>query len=275
MPRFAANLSMMFTEHPFLERFSAAAASGFQAIEFLFPYDFQPKALQKELDSNQLRQVLFNLPPGDFAAGERGIAVLPDRQSEFKESVQRALEYAVTLRCQRLHVMAGNCSGADRRQLRKTFLKNLEFALEKVSDSGITLLIEPLNQYDAPDYFLNSFDLAIQILTDIKSANLKIQLDWYHAQNMQGDLTRLTERLFPHIGHIQLAGVPERQEPDLGEVNYPYLFNLVDQLGYEGWIGCEYRPAARTEEGLGWRPWKPEASHLTRAERVDFPKALE
>jgi hydroxypyruvate isomerase len=252
MPRFAANLSMMFTEHPFLERFSAAAAAGFQATEFLFPYDFEPDALHRALNAHPLRQVLFNLPPGDFAAGERGIAVLPDRENEFKESVHRALEYARALHCPRLHVMAGNCNGIDQQQLRRTFFKNLNFALDRVSGSGITLLIEPLNQYDAPDYFLNSFDLANQILTEIGSPDLKIQLDWYHAQNIQGDLTRLTERLLPSVDHIQVAGVPKRHEPDEGEINFPHLFDLVDKLGYEGWIGCEYRPAGRTEEGLGW-----------------------
>jgi hydroxypyruvate isomerase len=252
MPRFAANLSMMFNEHPFLERFSAAEAAGFQATEFLFPYDFEPGELKLALESNRLRQVLFNLPPGNFAAGERGIAALPGRENEFKESVHRALEYAKALHCLRLHVMAGNCSGYDRKQMRKTFFENLNHALEIAAGSEITFLIEPLNSYDAPDYFLNSFDLAKQILTDIGNPRLKIQLDWYHAQNIQGDLTRLTERLFPDVGHIQLAGVPRRHEPDRGEVNYTHLFDLVDKLGYTGWIGCEYRPAGRTEDGLGW-----------------------
>ncbi|HEY0792836.1 MAG TPA: 2-oxo-tetronate isomerase [Chthoniobacterales bacterium] len=252
MPRFAANLTMMFAEHPFRERFGAAARAGFKAVEFLFPYDFRPGELARELNVHGLTPVLFNLPPGDFSAGERGLAALPGREQEFKQGVDRALTYAEALNCRRLHVMAGNSDPHDREQLRATYVRNLTYTLGRLEGTGITLLIEPINRHDMPGYFLDSFALARSVLNEIGHSQLKLQLDWYHAQIMQGDLTRLTEELLPEVGHIQVAGVPDRHEPDTGEINFPHLFGAVDRLDYPGWIGCEYRPAARTEDGLGW-----------------------
>jgi hydroxypyruvate isomerase len=252
MPRFAANLTMMFAERPFMERFGAAARAGFTAVEFLFPYEFSLGELARELNTHGLTPVLFNLPPGDFAAGERGLAALPGREEEFQEGVHRAITYANALKCPRLHVMAGNSGAHNRERLRTTYVRNLTYTLEQLEGSGTTLLIEPINAHDMPGYFLDSFALAGSILKEVQHPHLKLQLDWYHAQIMHGDLTRLTEALLPDTGHIQVAGVPDRHEPNTGEVNFSHLFALVDRLDFPGWIGCEYRPAARTEDGLGW-----------------------
>jgi 2-dehydrotetronate isomerase len=250
MPKFAANLSWLYQELPFLDRFEAAARSGFTAVEFLFPYQFSPAEISSRLDANGLTAVLFNLPPGDFAKGERGIAALPGREKEFRDSVHRALEYARILEAPRLHVMAGITEGIEPERARATFLSNLEFALDQTA--GLNLLIEPINNRDFPGYYLATVEQAAVILETVKHSRLKIQLDWYHAQIMGGDLCRRLERFFADIGHIQVAGVPERGEPDCGEVNFAYLFRLVDKLGYGGWIGCEYKPAGRTEDGLAW-----------------------
>ncbi len=254
MPKFAANLSWLYQELPFLDRFEAAARSGFKSVEFLFPYQFRPAEISNRLRATGLTAVLFNLPPGDFAKGERGIAALPGREKEFRDSVQPALEYATILAVPRLHVMAGITQGVDLEKARATFLSNLEFALDQTAD--LDLLIEPINNRDFPGYYLTRIEQAAAILAALKHSRLKIQLDWYHAQIMGGDLCRRTERFFADIGHIQVAGVPDRGEPDRGEVNFPHLFNLIDKLGYEGWIGCEYKPAGKTEEGLNWmRPF--------------------
>ncbi|HYF60043.1 MAG TPA: 2-oxo-tetronate isomerase [Burkholderiaceae bacterium] len=257
MPRFAANLSMMYAELPFTERFGAAAKDGFRAVEFLFPYAHEADALAAELSRHGLRQVLFNTWPGDFEAGERGLASLPGREAEFLAGVDRALGYARALDCPRLHAMAGLVpDGADRARHRATYVANLREAARRCADAGVELLIEPINTRDIPRYFLNRQDDAHAIVAEVGAPNLKVQLDLYHCQIVEGDLAATIRRDLQGVGHVQIAGVPERHEPDVGEVNYPYLFALLDELGYAGWIGCEYRPRAGTSAGLGWlKPW--------------------
>ena len=255
MPRFAANLSMMYVEHPFLERFAAAASDGFKAVEYLFPYEWPADTLAGRLKESGLEQVLFNAPPGDFASGERGIASLPGREDEFRSALARALEYAATLGCPRVHLMAGLVpAGGTREALRPTYLKNLEWAATRAADAGVDILIEPINTRDIPGYFLNRQDEAHAVLAAIGSPRLKVQMDLYHCQIVEGDVAMKLRSYLPtgRVGHLQIAGVPDRHEPDAGEVNYPYLFGVIDSLDWDGWIGCEYRPAAGTSAGLGW-----------------------
>ena len=255
MPRFAANLSMMYVEHPFLERFAAAAADGFEAVEYLFPYEWPAETMAALLERHKLSQVLFNAPPGDFAQGERGIGCLPGREAEFRSGFERALGYAAALTCPRVHLMAGLVpADSSREALRPTYLKNLEWAAKKAADAGIDVLIEPINTRDIPGYFLNRQDEAHAVIAEVGSPRLKVQMDLYHCQIVEGDVAMKLRTWLPtgRVGHLQIAGVPERHEPDAGEVNYPYLFDIVDELGWDGWIGCEYRPAAGTSEGLGW-----------------------
>ncbi|SPA40472.1 putative hydroxypyruvate isomerase [Cupriavidus taiwanensis] len=253
MPRFAANLSMMYNEHAFLDRFAAAAADGFQAVEYLFPYEYPAAELRARLDANGHAQALFNAPPGDWAAGERGLASLPGREAEFRDAVGRALEYAGVIGNDRVHVMAGLVpADAERARYRATYLENVAFAAQAAAAQGVTIVLEPINTRDIPGYFLNRQDDAQAICKEVGAANLKVQFDCYHCQIVEGDIAMQLRRDMAGIGHIQIAGVPERHEPDLGELNYPYLFDLIDSLGYQGWIGCEYRPRAGTSEGLGW-----------------------
>jgi hydroxypyruvate isomerase len=253
VPQFAANLTMMFNEVPFLDRFGAAAQAGFKGVEFLFPYAHLPQEIADLLKGNRLTNVLFNMPPGDWAAGERGMACLPGREVEFRAGVARAIEYAKGLGTPRLHAMAGLLpADADRELHRATYIDNLRHAAVETAKHGLILLIEPINTRDIPGYFLNTQAEAHAIREEIGAANLKVQMDLYHAQIVEGDLATKIRRYLPHIGHIQIASVPERNEPDRGEVNYPYLFRLLDELGYDGWLGCEYRPAKGTIEGLGW-----------------------
>jgi hydroxypyruvate isomerase len=253
MPRFAANLSMMFTEVPFPQRFEAAGRAGFTAVEFLFPYDFPAQDIARWLSDNGLQNVLFNLPPGDWAAGERGCASIPGREREFLLGVERALEYADRLGTPNLHAMAGIMpAGADRGRHRSVYVGNLTAAAQRVAKHGRTLLIEPINPRDIPGFFLNTQAEAHAIREETAQPSLKVQMDFYHAQIVGGDLAMTFRKYFDGIGHVQIAGVPARGEPDRGEVNYGYLFNLMDELGYAGWVGCEYRPAGRTEDGLGW-----------------------
>jgi len=258
MPKFAANLSLMFTEVPFLQRFEAAARAGFTAVEFLFPYDHAPQEIAGELAAHRLKNVLFNLPPGDWNGGERGTAALPGREAEFRQGVARALDYAAVLGTTRLHAMAGilptGASAEQRAACRATYIDNLRDAAAACEKQGVTLLIEPINQRDMPGYFLSLQHEAHAICAEVGAPNLKVQMDLYHAQIMEGDLATKLRQYLPRIGHLQIAGVPERHEPDRGEVHYPYLFRLLDELGYDGWIGCEYRPARGTVEGLGWLP---------------------
>jgi hydroxypyruvate isomerase len=253
MPRFAANLTMMFNEVAFPERFAAAAKAGFDAVEFLFPYEHAPQELARWLKENNLVNALFNMPPGDWAAGERGLAALPGREEEFRAGVARALEYALALGTKRLHAMAGLvAAGADRQWHRETYIENLRHAAREVARHGIELLIEPINTRDMPGYFLNTQADAHAIRDAVGEPNLKVQMDFYHAQIMEGDLASTFRKHRDGIGHIQIASVPARNEPDDGEVNYRYLFRLLDELGYDGWVGCEYRPRGRTEDGLAW-----------------------
>jgi hydroxypyruvate isomerase len=255
MPRFAANLSMMFNEVPFLDRFAAAAAAGFQAVEFLFPYDYPAETIAAKLRENRLENVLFNLPPGDWAAGDRGIGCLPGREQEFRAGVEKAVAYAERLGTPRVHAMPGIApAGSDRQQLRATFIANLRFAAEALATRGLTLLVEAINTRDIPGYFLNTQAESYALCAEIGAPNLKMQMDLYHMQIVEGDLAMKLRQYIAHCGHIQIAGVPARNEPDTGEVNYGYLFRLLDELGYNGWIGCEYRPAGKTEDGLGWLP---------------------
>ncbi|MGZ9710387.1 2-oxo-tetronate isomerase [Glaciimonas sp. GNP009] len=261
MPRFAANLTMMYTEHEFPDRFKAAAKDGFKAVEFLFPYDYAAAVLKDLLDDNGLTQALFNAPPGDWAKGERGIASLPGREDEFRRSIDTALKYASVLGNDKLHVMAGLIGPEqDRARHRAVYIDNLAYAAQQLAPHNITLVIEPINSRDIPGFFLNRQDDAQAICAEVGLDNLRVQFDLYHCQIVEGDLAVKLKRdmVRPHggIGHIQIAGVPDRHEPDLGEINYPYLFTLIDQLGYDGWIGCEYRPKAGSSEGLGWlKPW--------------------
>jgi 2-dehydrotetronate isomerase len=257
MPRFAANLSMLFTEVPFLERFGAAAQAGFAAVEFLFPYDHAAGDIARQLDAHRLVNVLFNLPPGDSAAGERGVAAIPGREAEFRRGVDDALAYANALGTPRVHVMAGLLpAAADRAAHRAAYVANLRYAAQQAARASVEILIEPINTRDIPGYFLNTQADAHAIREEVGAANLKVQMDLYHAQIVEGDIATKLRRYLPHVGHIQIAGVPERHEPDAGELNYAYLFRLLDELGYAGWVGCEYRPAAGTVAGLGWmRGW--------------------
>jgi len=264
MPRFAANLSMLYNDVDFPDRFAAAAADGFRAVEFLFPYDYAPEDLAKRLTEHGLQQVLFNAPPGDWNADERGIACLPGREDEFRASIHQAIDYARTLACPRIHVMAGRVP-ADLAldAARATYVANLRVAAQLAAPHGMDILIEAINERDMPGYFLNRQQQSHALLAEISEPNVAAQMDLYHCQVSEGDLATRIRHYVPtgKVGHIQIAGVPERHEPDLGEVHYPYLFKLLDSLGYDGWIGCEYRPAGgaaphATRDGLGWlRPW--------------------
>jgi len=254
MPKFSANLSMLFTEAPFLDRFGLAAKAGFEAVEFLFPYAFSAQDIKQRLDAHGLKLVLHNLPAGDWEAGERGIACLPDRIDEFRSGVARAIEYATTLGVPQLNCLAGKAPiGADDAVLRKTFVANLRFAAAELKKAGLKQLIEPINTYDIPAFYLNRTAQAIGILDEVGADNAFVQYDIYHAQRMEGELAATMQRHLARIGHIQLADNPGRNEPGSGEINYPFLFAHLDRIGYRGWIGCEYKPATTTEAGLGWR----------------------
>lgn len=253
MPQFAANLTMLFTEQPFMDRFAAARAAGFQAVEYLFPYAFDKAVLAQALRDNGLQQVLHNLPAGDWDAGERGIACHPDRVAEFHEGVDRAIEYAKALACPQVNCLAGKLpAGVSREQGQATLVANLRFAADKLKAAGIKLLIEPINSFDIPGFFLNRTDQAQALIDEVGSDNLYIQYDIYHAQRMEGELAATMQKYLPRIAHIQLADNPGRHEPGTGEIHYPYLFRHLDAIGYRGWIGCEYKPKTSTTEGLGW-----------------------
>ncbi|MDR2789313.1 MAG: hydroxypyruvate isomerase family protein [Candidatus Accumulibacter sp.] len=253
MPKFAANLSMMFTEVPFPERFAAAAKAGFKAVEFLFPYDCAPADVARWLKENDLQNALFNLPPGDFAGGERGIASLPGREREFRDGVARAVEYALALGTPTLHCMAGYFpAGGDRVRHHAVYVENLSHAARELARHGRTLVIEPINHRDMPGYFLNTQAEGHAIREEIGLPNLKVQMDFYHCQIVEGDLTMTFRKYFTGIGHVQIASVPDRHEPDEGEIDYRHIFRLLDDTGYEGFVGLEYKPRGRTEEGLGW-----------------------
>lgn len=253
MPRFAANLSMLYNEHGFIDRFAAAAKSGFKGVEYLFPYGYPKEQLAETLAEHGLVQVLHNLPAGEWAAGERGIACLPDRVHEFRDGVGSAIEYATALGCKQVNCLAGIApAGAHPDALAATFVDNLKFAAARLADAGIRLLIEPVNTRDIPGFFLAGTEQALAIIAAVGSTNLWLQYDVYHMQIMEGDLARTIEANLPRIAHLQIADNPGRNEPGTGEINYPFLFDWIDRIGYDGWIGCEYKPKARTADGLDW-----------------------
>jgi hydroxypyruvate isomerase len=269
MPQFAANLSMLYTEYEFLDRFDAAAQDGFKAVEFLFPYDHAVSDLASRLQASGLQQVLFNAPPAGVDAatvrnawsrGERGTACLPGREAECRHGVALAIDYALALNCPRIHVMAGLVpQGVEHAALHATYLSNVQYAATEAAKVGLDVMIEPINTRDMPGYFLSRQDQAHAVLRTLGAANLRVQMDLYHCQIMEGDVSTKLRHYIPtgSVGHIQIAGVPDRHEPDGGELNYPYLFDVIDALGYSGWIGCEYRPRRgaaphATRHGLSW-----------------------
>lgn len=251
MPRFAANLTLMFTEVPFLDRFAQAAEAGFEAVEFLFPYDHPPEAVAERLTTHGLTQALFNLPPGDWAAGERGLAALPDRFEELKAGVETALTYARATGVKRLHLMAGMADRNDPKA-QDSYRRAVAWTAERLNKEGLDLVLEPINARNMPGYFLNDFSYAADLIRDLALPNLKLQFDLYHCQILHGDVTMRLRALMPIVGHVQTASVPERHEPGSGEMNDAFLFAELDRLGYDGFIGCEYNPRAGTREGLGW-----------------------
>jgi hydroxypyruvate isomerase len=254
MPRFAANLTMLFTEQPFLDRFERAAQAGFKAVEFLFPYAYEPEKIKRKLDEHGLTLVLHNLPAGDWDAGERGIACHPDRVNEFRAGVGRAIAYAQVLGVRQLNCLAGKApTGVADELLRSTFVDNLRYAAHALKAAGLRLLIEPINTVDIPGFYLSRTTQAAAILVEVGADNLFIQYDLYHAQRMEGELAATVQKYLPRIGHIQLADNPGRHEPGTGEMNYQFLLAHLDRIGYDGWIGCEYKPATTTEAGLDWR----------------------
>jgi hydroxypyruvate isomerase len=253
MPRFAANLTMLFNEVPFLDRFERAARTGFSCVEFLFPYPYATADIKARLESNRLKLVLHNLPAGDWDAGERGIACLPDRVAEFRAGVAKAVEVGSALGVPQINCLAGKApAGVDDALLRKTFVENLRYAAAALKEAGIKLLIEPINNYDIPGFWLNKTDKAISVIEEVGSDNLFLQYDIYHAQRYEGELAATMGRHIARIAHIQVADNPGRNEPGTGEINYNFLFAHLDRIGYKGWVGCEYKPAASTEAGMGW-----------------------
>jgi len=256
MPRLAANLAYLFTERPMLERFAAAAAAGFSAVELQSPYEHAPSAVKAELDRHSLTMLGINTVHGQHTAGGSGVAAIPGREYEFAAHFQQALDYVTAIGGCQIHCLAGTVPPEQRPAAERTFVRNLARAAEIAGKRNITLLIEPLNPRDRPDYFLGRIEQAADIIQKVEQPNVRIQFDFYHAQIVGGDLIKRLERYFPLIGHVQIAGVPSRGEPDEGEVNYPQVFAALDRLGYDKWVGCEYKPRARTEDGLGWaRPY--------------------
>ena len=257
MPRFAANLSMLFTELPFLDRFKAAAGAGFDAVEFMFPYEFKASDIAAALKDNGLDLVLHNLPAGDWAAGDRGMACDPGRSQEFRDGVEKAIDYAHALGCPKLNCLAGKLpGGVTPERARGVLVENLRYAAEKLATATVGLLLEPVNSRTIPGFFVDRPSLGFAIVSEVGSPNLKVQYDIFHAQVMEGDLANTMEREWANIGHIQIADNPGRHEPGTGEINYPFLFKRIDELGYTGAIGCEYIPATTTTAGLAWlRPY--------------------
>lgn len=255
MPRFCANLSLLFTEHPFVERWAAAAHAGFRGVECHSPYAEPAAVLAEEVRRHGLEQVLFNLPPGDWAAGERGIACLPDRVTEFEDGVGRAIDYARALGCRRINCLAGIApAGAERAELLSVMERNLRFAARALARENIELLVEPINDRDMPGFLLNRSADTLALIERVGEPNVKLQYDVYHMQIMEGDLARSLQRELPRIGHVQIADNPGRHEPGSGEINYPFLFDWLDRIGYTGWVSAEYIPAGDTAAGLGWMP---------------------
>jgi hydroxypyruvate isomerase len=254
VPKFAANLTMLYNEVDFVDRFAAAARSGFKGVEYLFPYAYPKEQLSERLHQHGLTQVLHNLPAGDWAAGERGIACHSDRVGEFQDGVGRAIDYAQALGCTQINCLAGIAPpGVDWEKVRGTFVANLRFAAAKLGAAGITLLIEPINTYDIPGFWLSHTQQALDVIRDVGSHNLYLQYDIYHMQPMEGELANTIKAHLPQIAHLQVADNPGRNEPGTGEINYRFLFGFIDSISYDGWVGCEYKPRGKTTDGLGWR----------------------
>lgn len=271
MPKFAANLSMLFTEKPFLDRFQAAVEAGFTGLEYLFPYDYSPAEIKQRLDDHGLSQVLHNLPAGDWGAGDRGVGCNPYRVGEFRAGVEKAIEYATALGCKQVNCLAGiQPKDVSDEQARQTLVDNLRFAADKLKAAGILLLAEPINTRDIPGFFLNGTEQALAIFDEVGSDNLKLQYDIYHMQIMEGDLALTLEKHLARIAHVQLADSPGRHEPGTGEINYPFLFDHLDRLGYDGWIGCEYKPRTTTlrKPGLVGQRAKPYDKPSRRREQM-------
>jgi hydroxypyruvate isomerase len=253
MPKFCANLSMMFTELPFLDRFEAAAHAGFKGVEYLFPYDFDSAEIRRHLDANGLTQVLFNMPPGDWAAGERGIAIFPERRDEWRAGIERAIDYAVALDCPQVHMLAGIIPrDADPDEVERIYVESVREAAETMARHKLALLIEPINTRDIPGYFLCRTGQALRIIETAGAENAFLQYDCYHMQIMEGDLSHSLQWLLPSIRHVQVADTPGRHEPGTGEINYPFIFQHLDSIGYDGWVGCEYRPSTTTSKSPAW-----------------------
>ncbi|HEY2230507.1 MAG TPA: 2-oxo-tetronate isomerase [Xanthobacteraceae bacterium] len=256
MPRFAANLAYLFTERPFMERFGAAAAAGFKAVELQFPYEFAPSIVRAELERHSLTMLGINTPPGRREAGEFGVAAVPGREADFAVLFRQALDYVVAIGGRQIHCLAGKVPPEGRPAAESAFIRNLAVAADAAGKHDITVLIEPINPRDRPDYFLARVEHAAGLIARLERPNVRIQFDFYHAQIVGGDLIRRFEKFLPVIGHVQIAAVPSRHEPDEGEVSYPAIFAALDRLGYGAWIGCEYNPRAKTEDGLVWaRPF--------------------
>ncbi|MFA9498967.1 2-oxo-tetronate isomerase [Mannheimia sp. E30BD] len=253
MPTFAANLTMMFNEVPFLDRFEAAAKAGFKYVEYLWPYDYPAEELKARLEKYGLKQVLFNTAAGDVSNGEWGVSAIPNREADSHRDIDLALEYALALGCENVHVMAAVVpQGEDREAYKQTFIKNVQYAADKFKPHGIKVLLEALSPEVKPNYLLKSQFDTLEIVEAVNRDNVFVQLDYFHAQNVDGNLSRLTDKLKGKFAHIQIASVPDRHEPDEGEINYQYIFNKLDEIGYEGYVGCEYKPRAETTSGLGW-----------------------
>lgn len=253
MPKFAANLTMMFNEVPFLERFEAAAKAGFKYVEYLWPYEYPAEELKSKLEKYGLKQVLFNTAAGDVSKGEWGVSAIPGREADSHKDIDLALEYALALDCKNVHVMAAVVpEGEDREIYKQTFIKNVQYAADKFKPHGIKVLLEALSPEVKPSYLLKSQFDTLEIVEAANRDNVFVQLDYFHAQNVDGNLSRLTDKLNGKFAHIQIASVPDRHEPDEGEINYEYIFKKLDEIGYDGYVGCEYKPRAETTAGLGW-----------------------
>lgn len=252
MPKLAANLTFLFQEHPFLERFAAARAAGFRYVEYMFPYPYSPQELQRGLAEHGLQQVLYNLPAGDWEGGDRGIAAHPDRVEEFRQGVKKALEYAPYLGAKQINVLVGKRLEGREEDQYQTLLENLDYAAEALDKAGLTLLLEPINTYDIPGFFINTTPQALDLFSQVQAPNLKLQYDLYHMQRMEGRLTQTLRECLEFIGHIQIADVPGRNQPGTGELNYPFLLTELDRIGYQGYVGLEYVPKPDTLSSLGW-----------------------
>ena len=253
MLNLSANISLLFTENSFLERFGKASENNFQAVEFQFPYEFSPEIIKEKLDKFNLDLSVFNSLPGNFKNGDRGLACLPKRKEEFQRTIIQSIEYAKIIKCKKIHIMSGIQGSKNDLAYRDTYIENLQWTCDKFSEEDLTVLIEPINSRNIPDYFLSSTDMAIKIIELTAKKNIKLLFDIYHHQIMRGDVTKYLKNIYSYIGHIQIAGIPDRNEPDISEIDYKFIFKIINDLGYKGWIGCEYNPIEDTVSGLSWR----------------------